>query len=94
MAETSKIKFADMPTTYEGLIELHQLRPIRDDAACERATEIGDAMAVHTLNKDQEDYFEVLCCLLHEYEAHHLEYFNTSPEKAAEYLDEQQQGNH
>jgi hypothetical protein len=63
-----KTAFARLPKTYGGLARLHMPRPIHDDAACANATKIADALAGHELNRDQEDYYLLLCDLIEAYE--------------------------
>jgi len=64
--------FKDLPKNYQGLLALHMLRPIHDKADYSNALAILDAMAGHTLNPDQDDYFETLCLLVEAYESSHL----------------------
>src|SRR5882724_4288077 len=65
---TRVIAFADMPKDYKGLIALLPLRPIHDNVDLENATEIAEAMAGHSLTRDQDDYFDVLTTLIEQYE--------------------------
>ncbi|MBI2925002.1 MAG: hypothetical protein HYY24_04765 [Verrucomicrobia bacterium] len=46
-------------------------RPIRDKVDLENVTEVTDAMAGHDLTPDQEDYFDLLCRLIADYEGEH-----------------------
>lgn len=64
----SKIKFAGLPKDYAGLCRILPPRPIRDKADFENVTEITDTMAGHRLTADQEDYFDLLCRLIEDYE--------------------------
>ena len=43
-------------------------RPIHDKAEFQNVLEITDAMAGHKLTSDQEDYFDLLCRLIEDYE--------------------------
>ena len=43
-------------------------RPIHDKAEFQNVLEITDAMAGHRLTSDQEDYFDLLCRLIEDYE--------------------------
>ncbi|MBU6409736.1 MAG: helix-turn-helix domain-containing protein [Verrucomicrobia bacterium] len=63
-----KIEFAGLPKDYAGLCRLLTPRPIHDKAEFENVTEITDAMAGHKLTADQEDYFDLLCRLIEDYE--------------------------
>jgi HTH-type transcriptional regulator/antitoxin HigA len=60
--------FPELPATYQGLIGLFPLRPIKDDVDAANVTEIIDSMAGHQLNPDQEDYLDVLSTLLADFE--------------------------
>jgi len=64
----SKNEFANLPKDYVGLCRLHLPRPISDKVDFENVTEITDAMAGHKLTADQEDYFDLLCRLIEDYE--------------------------
>lgn len=64
----TRVRFADLPKTYEALLRLHMLRPIHDRIDRDNALEILDAMAGHRLNREQEDYFEALSILVEGYE--------------------------
>lgn len=64
----TKIQFARLPTDYIGLCRVFLPRPIKDKLDLENVTEIADAMAGHNLSPDQEDYFDLLCRLIEDYE--------------------------
>jgi HTH-type transcriptional regulator/antitoxin HigA len=64
----SKIEFAGLPKEYSGLCRILTPRPIHDKAEFENIAEITDAMAGHNLTPDQEDYFDLLCRLIEDYE--------------------------
>ncbi len=66
-----KIQFASLPEDYGGLCRVHVPRPIRDKVDFENVTEITDALAGHKLTADQEDYFDLLCRLIEDYEKEH-----------------------
>jgi len=57
-----------MPKDYTGLCRMLTPRPIHDKVEVENVTEITDAMAGHKLTADQEDYFDLLCRLIEDYE--------------------------
>ena len=63
--------FLKPPKDYAGLCRLLMPRPIRDRADYENVVEITDAMAGHKLTPDQEDYFDLLCRLIEDYEKAH-----------------------
>jgi len=69
----TKIEFARLPKDYAGLCRLLTPRPIRDKVDFENVTEITDAMAGHKLTADQEDYFDLLCRLIEDYEREHAQ---------------------
>jgi len=64
----TKIEFARLPKDYAGLCRMLTPRPIHDKVDFENVTEITDAMAGHKLTPDQEDYFDLLCRLIEDYE--------------------------
>ncbi len=68
-----KLAFATMPKEYAELCRLFLPRPIRDKTDFEEAKEVADAMAgfEEAFSADQEDYFDLLCSLLEDFEPHH-----------------------
>ena len=64
----TKIGFAGLPKDYAGLCRLLTPRPIHDKVDYANVTEITDAMAGHKLTADQEDYFDLLCRLIEDFE--------------------------
>ena len=64
----SKIVFARLPKDYAGLCRILTPRPIHDQVEFQNVTEITDAMAGHEFAPDQEDYFDLLCRLIEDYE--------------------------
>jgi HTH-type transcriptional regulator/antitoxin HigA len=81
----AKIEFALVPKDYIGLCRLLAPRPIRDQVDYENVAEITDAMAGHELTADQEDYFDLLCRLIEDYEKEHAQ-LNTSKVTALDAL--------
>ena len=63
-----QIEFSRLPKDYAGLCRLFIPRPIHDKVDYENVTEISDAMAGHDLTPDREDYFDLLCRLIEDYE--------------------------
>jgi HTH-type transcriptional regulator/antitoxin HigA len=63
-----KTGFARLPKDYAALCRVLTPRPIHDQAEFENVTEITDTMAGQTLTPDQEDYFDLLCRLIEDYE--------------------------
>jgi len=70
-ATRSTIQFARLPKDYAELCRLLMPRPLRDKVDLENVTGITDAMAGHKLSADQEDYFDLLCRLVEDYEREH-----------------------
>jgi HTH-type transcriptional regulator / antitoxin HigA len=68
MKTATRLRFEAMPKDYTGLCRLHMPRPIRDKVDFENIVEITDAMAGHNLMPDQDDYFDLLCRLIEDYE--------------------------
>lgn len=69
---TTPVRYEDIPKTYNRLLAMQPLRPIRNDMELEHATEIIDMLAGHDLNADQADYLDALSTLVEAYEhAHH-----------------------
>lgn len=62
--------FEKMPKDYAGLCRLFLPRPIHDRVACENTIEVADAFAgfEERMNSDQNDYFDLLCSLIADYE--------------------------
>ena len=67
----AKIEFARLPKDYTGLCRVLTPRPLHDKVDFENVSEITDAMAGHKLTADQEDYFDLLCRLIEDYEKEH-----------------------
>jgi len=63
-----KIEFAGLPKDYASLCRVLTPRPIHNRTEYENVTEITDAMAGHKLTQDQDDYFDLLCRLIEDYE--------------------------
>ena len=63
--------FAKLPKDYEGLCRLFLPRPIHDDVAFQNTIEMADVFAGQEHNRDQADYFEVLCGFIGDYESAH-----------------------
>ena len=67
-ATTTTLNFSSLPKTYSGLVSLLVPRPIHDRAAYDNAVEIVHALAGFKLNRDQEDYLELMGRLVEDYE--------------------------
>jgi HTH-type transcriptional regulator / antitoxin HigA len=68
MKTVTRLNFAGVPKDYAGLCRMLTPRPIHDKVDFGNVTEITDAMAGHKLTADQEDYFDLLCRLIEDYE--------------------------
>jgi antitoxin component HigA of HigAB toxin-antitoxin module len=73
MKTATQLRFEVMPKDYTGLCQILTPRPIHDKVDYENVTEITDAMAGHKLTADQEDYFDLLCRLIEDYEKEHAQ---------------------
>jgi len=69
----AKVAFARWPKDYSGLCRILIPRPIHDRVEFQNVTEITDEMAGHKLTADQEDYFDLLCRLIEDYEREHVD---------------------
>jgi HTH-type transcriptional regulator/antitoxin HigA len=69
----AKIEVARLSKDYAGLCRILTPRPIHDEVEFQHVTEIADAMAGHKLTPDQEDYFDLLCRLIEDYEKEHAQ---------------------
>jgi hypothetical protein len=61
---TATLVFSTMPKTYTGLVSLLVPRPIHDRAAYNNAVEVVHALAGFKLNRDQEDYLELMAKII------------------------------
>jgi HTH-type transcriptional regulator / antitoxin HigA len=66
------IEFERFSKDYAGLCKVLMPRPIHDQVELENVVEIADAMAGQTLTADQNDYFDLLCRLIENYEEERL----------------------
>lgn len=69
MKTKHSLSFSALPRNYGALVAFFPPRPIHDRVAYENTVEVVDAMAGHALNKDQEDYLEILSRTIEVYEA-------------------------
>jgi HTH-type transcriptional regulator / antitoxin HigA len=68
MKNKSKLTFRDLPTNYTALCDLLPPRPIHNASDFRKTTQISDALAGHDLSSDQQDYFDLLCRLIEDWE--------------------------
>src|SRR5271154_1958632 len=73
MKTATQLRFEVMPKNYTGLCQILTPRPIHDKVDFENVAEIADTMAGHKLTADQEDYFDLLCRLIEDYEKEHAQ---------------------
>ena len=64
----ANVEFAQLPKDYFGLCRILLPRTIHDKVELQNVTEIAEAMAGHKFTADQEDYFDLLCHLIEDYE--------------------------
>jgi HTH-type transcriptional regulator/antitoxin HigA len=85
-ATRARVEFDRLPKEYAGLCRLLTPRPIHDKSESQNVLEITDAMAGHELTPDQEDYFDLLCRLVEDYEQEHVAAPKVSALEALEHL--------
>jgi HTH-type transcriptional regulator/antitoxin HigA len=81
-----KVAFARLPKDYAGLCQILTPRPIHDKVEFENVTEITDLMAGRKLTPDQEDYFDLLCRLIEDYEKERVDPPKVSGVEALQHL--------
>jgi len=82
----ARMEFARLPKDYAGLCRILTPRPIHDKVEFQNVTEITDAMAGHELTPDQEDYFDLLCRLIEDYEEDRVQAPVTTALEALQHL--------
>jgi HTH-type transcriptional regulator/antitoxin HigA len=82
----AKVEFARLPKNYAGLCRVLTPRPIHDKVEFQNVTEITDAMAGHAFTPDQEDYFDLLCRLIEDYEKERVDAPKVSVREALQHL--------
>jgi len=70
MKARGDFQFKYLPRDFAGLCSVLSPRPIRDRSDYENVVEITDAMALwnEDFSPDQEDYFDLLCILIENYD--------------------------
>jgi HTH-type transcriptional regulator/antitoxin HigA len=81
-----KIEFARLPKDYLGLCRIVMPRCIHDKMEFRNVTEMTGAMAGHKLTPDQEDYFDLLCRLIEDYEKERLPALQVTGLEALQHL--------
>lgn len=80
MKTKKPISIAQLPKTYSGLVAYFPPRPIHDSVDEANTEDIVLAMAGHKLNKDQQDYLDILSDQLLKYQSdHHAEAIDGRP---------------
>jgi HTH-type transcriptional regulator/antitoxin HigA len=76
MKTRSKLRFRHLPKDYASLCRLFLPRPIRDAVDYANVAEAADAMALwqDDFNRDQRDYFDLLCSLLEDYDRENVKW--------------------
>jgi len=82
----ARVEFARMPRDYAGLCRILTPRPIHDEVEFQNVTEITDAMAGCKLTPDQEDYFDLLCRLIEDYEKERVDAPKVTTREALQHL--------
>jgi HTH-type transcriptional regulator/antitoxin HigA len=92
MKTKTKLRFQDLPKDYAGLCRVFLPRPIHDAVDCTNVVEVTDVMALwhDDFTRDQEDYFDLLCSLIEEYDAKHVKWPKVSGLDALKHLLEAQ----
>jgi HTH-type transcriptional regulator/antitoxin HigA len=88
MTVKGKPRFDLLPKDYAGLCRALMPRPIRDPVDYENVSEICNTMAVHQerFTDDQEDYFDLLCRLIEDYDSERVTWPATTPVSRLKYL--------
>ncbi len=70
MKTKQKSRFAEMAKDYTRLCQAFLPRPIHDEVGLQNTIEIADAFAgfEEKMTQDQNDYFDLLCTLISDYE--------------------------
>jgi HTH-type transcriptional regulator/antitoxin HigA len=68
LMKATTLKPTALPATYAELIALQVPRPIHDRTAYDNAVEIVHALAGFKLNRDQDDYLQLMAKLVEDYE--------------------------
>jgi len=69
-----KLAFVNLPRDFSGLCSFHTPRPLHNKVDVDNATAVVDIMAGHEkqMSRDQDDFYELLCTLIEEYEREHF----------------------
>ena len=88
MRTMTEFRFQALPKDYAGLCRLHMPRPIHDAMEYANVAEVTDAMALwqEEFTVDQQDYFDLLCGLLEEFDRTHVRWPKVSIQARLRYL--------
>ena len=91
MKAKTQLRFEEMPHDYSGLCRLLIPRPIHDRIAYANVAEIADAMALWQggFTSDQQDYFDLLCTLMEEFDRDIKPWLKLSPTERLRHLIEE-----
>ncbi len=81
-ATDARAGFARLPKDFAGLCRVLTPCPDHDQTELQNVTEITDLTAGHKLTPDQEDYFDLLCRLIEDFEEERVEGPNGTPLEA------------
>jgi HTH-type transcriptional regulator/antitoxin HigA len=83
--------FTGVPATYRELVAMHPPRQIHNESESAAASKIIEKMIGHNLNRDQEDYMDLLATLVSEYDDQHdpIHAKKLSPLEALKYVMEE-----
>ena len=88
MKTKTGIRFADLPCDYAALCGLLMPRPVHDAVGYANVVEITDAMVLwqDDFTPDQQDYFDLQCSLLEDYDREHTRWPKTSVRARLQHL--------
>src|SRR5437016_9944778 len=76
MKTKTKLRFQDLPKSYEALCRVFLPRPIHDAVDYANVVEVTDAMVLwhDEFTRDQADYFDLLCSLIEDYDSENVKW--------------------
>src|SRR3954468_18737883 len=86
-----KENFDSLPKDYAALCRVLPPRPIHNQSDFRDVTRISDLLAGHALSTDQEDYFDLLCRLIEDWEKLRIPKARTTGRETLEMLLESHQ---
>jgi len=86
-----KENFDSLPKDYAALCRVLPPRPIHNQSDFRDVTRISDLLAGHALSTDQEDYFDLLCRLIEDWEKLRIPKSRTTGRETLEMLLESHQ---